>query len=234
MTPEAYTHFLFLSLGYRILFSANLSPEKINTAEKLLHSFVGRFKRFYNRNLPYNVHGLLHLADCCRIYGTVDKFSTYRFDNSIFLLQGLIRSNTNIFSQINNRIYERNAAGYTREGTAKRTNYSNRRNQFHRIKEGVDSMGRDTYKYVKVVDYNSTLDTVGVRAFLKTSNFFEKPIPSTSFGIVEVKMDDLGQIFKVKISELEVCYALPSTILKEVDGIGSADGNIVIIPLVHL
>ena len=59
----------------------------LTVADNLLQNFVGQFKQFYKRNLAYNVHGLLHIADCVRQYGKLDNFSAYKYENAILKLQ---------------------------------------------------------------------------------------------------------------------------------------------------
>lgn len=66
LDPQAYEHFLWMSLAYRTLFSQNLTVDMMSTAQKLLERFVGDYQQFYKRNVAYNVHSLLHLVDCVR------------------------------------------------------------------------------------------------------------------------------------------------------------------------
>lgn len=175
-----------------MLFSSNLNEKKLNAAQTLLSSFVKDFKTFYKRNLAYNVHGLLHLVDDARLYGRVDTFSAYQYENSIRKLQLLVRSNSQIFSQIKNRLDERRSAGIQGEGTPKYINLSLSRNRFHRL-EIMNETITPTYKYVSIVRLLDCKTKCIVRVYNTTSEYFDTPLSSFVFGIVLVEDKDLGE-----------------------------------------
>lgn len=80
LSSEAYDHFLRFSLGYRII-SSDLFRDSLDVAEQLFKDFVEHFMEFIPYwGFGYNVHGLLHIVDDCRVYGTVNSFSAYRFE----------------------------------------------------------------------------------------------------------------------------------------------------------
>lgn len=219
---EAFHHFLCLSLGYRVLFSSNLNTKKLDAAQKLMSLFVKDFRQYYKRNLSYNVHSLLHLVDDARIYGRVDTFSAYKYENSIRKIQLLVKNNSNIFSQIKNRLDERRSAGVQEDCSPKFVNLSLPRNRYHRldINHGVEPA---IFKYLSIVRVLDCKRKCIVRYFDKTSEYFNIPMSSLVYGIVLVDDCDLGEEEEVDIQELEqMCYGIPTK-----------DSKIVLLPLVH-
>lgn len=219
--PEAFAHFLCLSLGYRTLFSRNLSKDKLDTAAELLSLFVKDFNKFYNRNVSYNVHNLLHIVDCARMYGRVDGFSAYKYENSIRKLQFLIRNKTNVFSQIRNRLDERKNVGLIADVGKKIDMLDKKeRNRFYRVEE-VNEEGKTVYRYVRVEGVNGRICTV--RSYERPGEYFQSPLSSLAFGIAVVEDTDLGETEELMLSDLIVtCYRLPT-----------ADNKFVLFPLVH-
>lgn len=82
-----------LSLGYRALFSPDLNinngPQnrKLDYATLFLDRFVAEYQSFYQGIMTFNVHALLHLVEAVRQHGTVDRFSTYPYLNTIRMLK---------------------------------------------------------------------------------------------------------------------------------------------------
>lgn len=53
-----------------------------STVKNLLLHFVRTFKDIYGpHNVSHNVHALIHLVDNVRHFGTLDCFSTFKFEN---------------------------------------------------------------------------------------------------------------------------------------------------------
>jgi len=54
----------------------------INYAEDLLNSYVEQFSDLYGEeHISYNVHSLIQLVDDFRVYGVLDNFSAFTFEN---------------------------------------------------------------------------------------------------------------------------------------------------------
>lgn len=99
-----YEHFLLLFCAIRLLSHPETAIENADYAESLLSTYVDQFAQIYDLSLVnYNVHNLLHIADCVRKYGNLNQFSAYIFENFLFKLKKLIRSPSNIITQIVNR-----------------------------------------------------------------------------------------------------------------------------------
>lgn len=82
MSEEKYNHFLLLHCAIRILSQNNLENYKTQVAEELLSSYVEGYPLIYDQSkVSYNVHNILHLADCARQFGYLDSFSAYKYKN---------------------------------------------------------------------------------------------------------------------------------------------------------
>lgn len=211
---NTYQHFLCASLGYRIISSSNYDDHNgLITADKLFSDFVKHFKRFYKRNLVYNVHNMLHLVECVKEHGKVDNFSAYKYENAIRKLQYYVRNNVNIFSQINNRLAERDSAGLVDEVKGKKPYKVTASNRDNCFKLGDNN-------YVIVTEVLACKTRCKIRHYKAFSLFFDT-LFSTAFGIVQVDDKDLSVESIIKISLLtRKCYRLPY------------EGTFVIIPFI--
>lgn len=191
LSKEGYQHYLCLSLGYRVLFGSELNDKRFDAAETLLSMFVEDFKKFYKRNVSYNVHSLLHLVDDARLYGRVDNYSAYIYENSIRKLQMLVKNNSHIFSQIKNRLEEYRKADYQYDTSPKFVNLNLPKNRYHRLAVKKDS-GQASYKYLSIVRVLDCKMKCQVRFYNKTNEYFDNPMSSIAYGIVLVDDKDLG------------------------------------------
>lgn len=104
---DTYQHFLTLHVAITILCSRELTEELLLYAENLLKHFVITFKIIYGvHNLSHNVHGLIHLVKDCKMYGTLDTFSAFRFENHMQQLLKLIRTYNYPIQQVVRRLSE--------------------------------------------------------------------------------------------------------------------------------
>lgn len=87
-----------------ILNRTTISHINLNQAEELLNSFVHEFEENYGTvNMVYNVHLLLHTADCVRDNGPLFCYSNYSFEDYIGHLKKYVRGPTDVASQITER-----------------------------------------------------------------------------------------------------------------------------------
>lgn len=56
--------------------------------------------------LVYNVHTMCHISDDVRIFGVLDKFSAFPFENYLGSLKNLLKSPNKLLQQIVKRILE--------------------------------------------------------------------------------------------------------------------------------
>lgn len=197
-----------------------MTEDKLNTAAELSIS-VQDFNKFYKRNVSYNVHNLLHIVDCARMYGRVDGFSAYKYENSIRKLQFLIWNHTNIFTQIRNRLDERMRVGLSDNGGKNIVILDKKgRNRYYRV-EGINEEGNSVYRYVRVEAVNGR--RVSVRSYKRMCEYFQSPLSSLAFGIAVVEDNDLGEMEELMLSDLTItCYRVPTS-----------DDKFVLFPLVH-
>lgn len=102
-------HFLKYFVSYRLLLGENGQVEEQNRklAEVLNREVVKEFAELYGREkVSFNVHSLLHLHKFVELYGSLDRFSAYRFENFYQLLRKWVRSADNCFLQICSRWFQ--------------------------------------------------------------------------------------------------------------------------------
>jgi len=70
--------------------------------------FVDTFEILYGKEfISYNVHGLLHIADDARHFGSLDTFSAFRFENHLGKLIKLLKNPNHSVAQLHHRLFER-------------------------------------------------------------------------------------------------------------------------------
>lgn len=106
---DTYYHFLLFHCAYRLLACPDNCIENTNCAQALLEEFVSNFELIYGEeHLTYNIHNLLHISDCVKQFGSVDKFAAYPFENYMQILKKQIRKPSKVLQQLYNRSIERN------------------------------------------------------------------------------------------------------------------------------
>ncbi|KYN02340.1 hypothetical protein ALC62_06834 [Cyphomyrmex costatus] len=104
---DYYIHFNVFNCAMRILCHPANCICNNQYAQDLLKYFVYEFKTLYGeKNLTYNVHNLIHLSNDVLIYGSLDKFSAFPFENFMQKLKKLIRKSQAPLQQIHCRISE--------------------------------------------------------------------------------------------------------------------------------
>jgi hypothetical protein len=109
LDPEKYLHFLALHVSLRILSSVKHIGDEANVhfADELLQYFVKNFGRIYGRCfMSHNIHGLLHIADDVRKFGTVDTFCAFPFENFMQELKKYVRKSEKPLQQLARRYAE--------------------------------------------------------------------------------------------------------------------------------
>lgn len=201
MDKETYEHFLLLVCAYRLL-AVDVTDHNLQVAQQLLDAFVARYTEFYPKDsIRFNVHCLLHLPEIAKEFGNLSSVTAYRFENHIRKLKNVIKSNTNILQQMNNRITEQYVHNYFPERTFKDKI----------VKAGLrDSawiLGEDS-SIVVVQEYDKKSGKVVAIKFATVGNFFEYPMPSSDLGIFMVCGQ--GEVIDLLESQLShKCYLLP-------------------------
>lgn len=103
---DLYYHFLLLHTAIRLLDCSD-AQQNVPLANRLLEQFVSDFSLLYGAEyLSYNIHNLLHLAECVELHGPLYSFSAYRFENYMQEIKKIVRKCDQILQQINNRLAE--------------------------------------------------------------------------------------------------------------------------------
>jgi len=83
LPTELYAYFLTLQIAMHILCSPMYITSMIDYAEELCIYFVKDFLILYEEeHVSYKIHNLIHLAEDCRKYGSLDSFSTFLFESN--------------------------------------------------------------------------------------------------------------------------------------------------------
>lgn len=174
----------------------------------MLEYFVSHFSEFYwDSTLGYNVHNILHLTDAARLYGTVDNFSAYRFENCIRILGKMIKKTHQELQQVNNRIQEYNNCN-EKIGVKVGGDFKvgcDERNSYFLLKGGG-------HRFVQVVEVLELDNQLKVREFRNRRSLFTAPYDFLQFNLALCVVDPLlGQFPKSKIERREIrskCYGV--------------------------
>ncbi len=106
--PRYYKHFLLLHVAMYILLSSRGNEHFWNSmASNLLEQFVKEAELLYGVEfITYNVHGLLHIHDDCKTFGSLDNASTFQFESYMQCIKRMLRSRQMYLEQAYNRISE--------------------------------------------------------------------------------------------------------------------------------
>lgn len=118
-------HILKLIEATHILCSTKISTEKINRAEQLLQSYVLEFEEIFGKqNMVFNVHLLLHTAECVRKNGPLFCYSNYSTEDNLGHLVSFVKGKTDVLSQIVNRYWlEKNLLFHIQESATTKSYY---------------------------------------------------------------------------------------------------------------
>lgn len=110
MSAKYYQHFLTLSTAIRILCDPRLCVDLNDYAKDLLKWYVIEFKRLYGTEyVTHNVHNLIHLADEVKLFGCLDRFSCFKFENFMKNIKRKLQNAPRPLEQIINRTFEENS-----------------------------------------------------------------------------------------------------------------------------
>ncbi|KAJ8947768.1 hypothetical protein NQ314_008552 [Rhamnusium bicolor] len=100
-------NFMALHVASTIFLNPNLDPGEINYAESLMIYVVKTFSVLYGKeNISHNVHNLLHLGNDVKIFGNLDKFSAFQFENYMQFLKKVLRKSEKPIQQVARRLTE--------------------------------------------------------------------------------------------------------------------------------
>jgi hypothetical protein len=107
VTPEFYNCFMVLSVFIRILCQFPDSQNHLAYAKKLSMHLITLFCNLFGEQfVVYNCHVLVHLPDDVERYGSLEKFSCFKFEFFLRFLLRSIRSPNQPLQQLINRVIE--------------------------------------------------------------------------------------------------------------------------------
>jgi len=109
ISSKMYNNFIILSLASSILISQYYScyENYISYAHDLFKYFIINSQKLYGPDfISHNIHNFLHLSDCVRLFGSLDNFSAFIFENYMQYLKHKIRKSSHTFEQVVRRIIE--------------------------------------------------------------------------------------------------------------------------------
>jgi len=111
LTQYIFLHLMMLHVAMRILASSLYMPSMINYAEDLFKLYVEQFSNLYRGvHISYNVNSLIHLVDDCRVYGVLDNFSAFIFQNSFQSFKRKFKKKNFVLTQLHNCEFENRLA----------------------------------------------------------------------------------------------------------------------------
>lgn len=112
-SSDVHKHFLLLHAAVFILSSQHLTNKYIATAKLFLTTFVKMGAKMYGKYfVVYNIHSLIHICDDVALYGDLNSYSCFPFENYLGKLKRSIRGKYRLLQQIHNRLREYNNTEY--------------------------------------------------------------------------------------------------------------------------
>uniref|UniRef100_A0A182W8C9 Transposase domain-containing protein n=1 Tax=Anopheles minimus TaxID=112268 RepID=A0A182W8C9_9DIPT len=100
LRSEVYGHFLLYFCGVTI-FSSSAHQRLWPRAEEFLRLFVKDFAKYYGQtHMTSNIHNLQHVSGEVALYGPLDGFSAYAFENHLQLMKRWVRAGTKCAQQV--------------------------------------------------------------------------------------------------------------------------------------
>uniref|UniRef100_A0A1Y1LR20 Transposase domain-containing protein n=1 Tax=Photinus pyralis TaxID=7054 RepID=A0A1Y1LR20_PHOPY len=107
LSHDLYLNFLSLHVACTILSKADHINHFRPYAKSNLKYFVESFKILYGAEfMSHNIHNLLHITDDTQIFGILDQFSAFPFENFLHTIKRYIRSSHRPLEQIICRLRE--------------------------------------------------------------------------------------------------------------------------------
>lgn len=109
-----YQNVILISVSLHILLNPFLARQYNDYCKMLLKSFVQHFSQLYGSDsIVYNVHGLLHLPDDAKNFGSLDTISSFPFENYLMTIKKMVRKPSFPLQQIIRRLSERTICSNT-------------------------------------------------------------------------------------------------------------------------
>ncbi|MCL4140079.1 UNVERIFIED_CONTAM: hypothetical protein GTU68_050899 [Idotea baltica] len=202
LVDEYYQHFLLLHYAMYIFVSTRFSY-LYDLAERCIQVFVNDSMKLYGRkSLIYNVHTLLHLSHFVKLYGPVDTFSCFPFENHLSILKKRIYSNSCVFKQSVDQLFQI------------RSIYTNSSSDYLFFsKTSPDNCAIVQNNEIVLVDSVVSGCRISGYFLIFSHNLYSTPYPSKSLGIGYYKktkkfVSDCVPVSKAICILVEDCYLI--------------------------
>jgi len=237
-----YKHFLCLHIAIRILCSSECIRFN-GYAKSLIRYFIEKYKKIYgNEYITYNVHNLVHLCDDVLLFGKIDNFSAFKFENYMSKIKRKMKNSRYPLQQIYNRVVEdrkfrtsvntfhlhqENDKSLTSNKNGKVVTYYkqfshdnltislSQRNNCVLLKNSSYMLISSIYK-----DENDNDTKINGKIFQNASNFTEKPSFNLAIKVIDIHEISNTSMFSYKDIKAK-CLMLPM------------DNKFAVIPLLH-
>lgn len=228
LDEQLYKHFLFLHAAIRILVSKTPSKQHLRFAELALQKFVLRCEILYGPTFQtYNVHGLLHLPDDVKRFGSLDSFSAFPYENNMSIFNKYCRKPSQPLQQFFNRMAEkqihdnnsREVDSSIRVSMSHNNDGSNRfqyrKIQFNEISLSIDERDNCCILHdgsicvVFNIVMNNNSYTLAVKKFLEIDDFYDIGIASSACQVYKCTTLS-SELFYIHLDEVNTkCYRMP-------------------------
>lgn len=194
LSQKYYHHFLLLHFSIYVFISPDHKRYHGN-AKACIEHFLLQLEDLFNVDAyTFNAHCLLHLFHFVRLYGPLDNFSSFRFENFLRLLKRRIKSGRSVMTQAINAIVTlRNMMPVN----ISREFFFSCRSERDRCAL-VESDNQNLPLFIEHVDYEQKC--VSGRLMKFSENLYNYPYPSSVLGI---------GVFSV--SEKRICNVKPKS-----------------------
>lgn len=108
LIPDAYAHFLLLFCAVTIC-SSKRYFDHLHVARLMIDDFIEGYITLYGSHyITSNVHNLCHLVDEVEMFGELNTFTAYPFENMLGKVKRLVRSGNRPLAQVAKRLLELN------------------------------------------------------------------------------------------------------------------------------
>lgn len=204
MSKEYYDHFLSLSIAIRILADPETCVSGLDYAQWLLLDFVSKYGELYGEEyISHNVHNLIHLPDDVRLFGCLDNFSCFKFENEMQKIKNKIHNCGKPLQEFANRVLEKNHLPILTSSTHRHypiIHYKADTNSIKSISElqyktfTISEKEKNRYcllednslaQVIGVFEENNVL-RISVKCFSNTESLYSHPCESTKLGIAVI------------------------------------------------
>lgn len=232
IATKYYHHFLLLHCAVFILSSSELIEKFMNVAEKCVELFVQDASKLYGDDfVVFNVHSLLHLADDVKLYGNINNFTCFPFENYLGSLKRKVHSPNHPLSQLHRRIEEDDSTIKTLEEVDIPTpirifkeifdinqlvSYScealHLSNYFISITQPNNCViiGGNKVVIIKSINFCNNIYVFEALRFQFQSDLYETPLKSSDLNIYYVKKLSNNNILSFNLDDIKFkCMILP-------------------------